>query len=272
MDFAWGAVALLTATLFALGFRETLRVPALVKRNYADREVITGAGVLAIFSFLVTAALLTLVNRNRAGWVYDTVFLVCGFGLLGLLDDILGDAGARGFRGHLAALKDGRLTSGALKLLLGVAVAMVATLTDEGIGIQLLRVVIIAGAANAANLLDLAPGRATKVAILALIPAVILERANAYFLVGPIMFTGAIAGLLPFEMREEVMLGDAGANALGAAIGVAWVITAGDDLTALAVAAAVVVAINVAGEMVSFSRVIDRVGFLRAFDRLGRRP
>jgi hypothetical protein len=30
--------------------------------------------------------------------------------------------------------------------------------------------------------------------------------------------------------------------------------------------------LNVLAEVLSFSRVIDRVGFLRAFDRLGQRP
>ncbi|MDP1795212.1 MAG: hypothetical protein Q8K63_13835, partial [Acidimicrobiales bacterium] len=90
MDFAWGAVAFLTTTLLVLALRDALRVPALSKRNYADREVVTGAGVLAVFGFLVAAALLTLVNRNRAGWLYDTVVLIVGFGAVGLLDDVVG--------------------------------------------------------------------------------------------------------------------------------------------------------------------------------------
>lgn len=257
--------------VFALSLRDALQSPALRRHNYAGREVITGAGVIAVFGFLVTAALLTIVNRNRAGWLYDTVLVVSGFALVGLLDDVIGGHGARGFRGHIAAAREGKLTSGALKLVLGVAIAIIATLTTEGFGVQLLRAIVIAGSANVFNLLDLAPGRAAKGAVILLAPVLVLERAHEYFVVGPIMFTGAILGLLPFELREEVMLGDAGSNALGAAIGSAWVIAVAGNDVALAAAALVVIAINVAGEMVSFSRVIERFGPLRAFDQWGRR-
>lgn len=271
MDFAWGAVAFLTTAVLALSLRDALRVPALLKRNYAERELITGAGVLALFGFLLAAALLSVVNRNRAGWLYDTVLLVTGFGAVGLLDDVIGGAGARGFRGHLAAAREGKLTSGGVKLLLGLAIATIATLTTESVVVQLLRVVVIAGSANVFNLLDLAPARAAKGAVVFLAPVLVLERAHEYFVVGPLMFTAAILGLVPYELREELMLGDAGANALGAAIGSAWVIAAAGNDAALGVLAAVVVAINVAGELTSFSRVIDGNRVLRALDRWGRR-
>ena len=271
MDLAWGAIALVVTTTLALALREALRVPALIKRNYADREIVTGAGVLAVFGFLLTAAALSVVDHARAGWLYDSVLIVVGFGLVGLLDDVVGSHGARGFRGHLRALRSGQLTSGGLKLVLGVAIAVIATLTTEGVGIQLLRVIVIAGSANVANLLDLAPARAAKGGLVALAPALVLQHGHEYFLVGQIMFAGAVLALAPFELREEVMLGDAGANALGAMVGSAWVVaTAGND-AGLWIAAGVVVAINVAGELVSFSRIIDRVGVLRRLDRIGRR-
>ena len=200
------------------------------------------------------------------------MLLVAGFGLVGLVDDIIGTSAARGFRGHLGALRSGRLTSGLLKLALGLAIAAVATLTDEGLVVHGLRAVVIVGSANVFNLLDLAPGRAVKSAVVLMAPVIVLERAHEYFVVGPIMFLGAVLGLAPFEMREEVMLGDAGSNALGAAVGSAWVVAVAGNDVALGCLAAVVLGINVAGEFTSFSRVIDRVGPLRAFDRWGRRP
>jgi hypothetical protein len=271
MDFAWGTIAFLATAALAVSLRDSLRVPALLKRNYAGREIVTGAGVLAVFGFLLTAAFLTVINHNRAGWLYDSNVIVVGFSVVGLLDDVIGGHGARGFRGHLTALGHGQLTSGAVKLLLGVAIATIATLTTEGLGVQLLRVVVIAGSANVANLLDLAPGRATKGGLIAFVPVLFLQHDHEYFLVGQIMFMGAVLALLPFEFREEMMLGDAGANALGAMVGSAWVVaTAGND-AALVLTALVVIGINVAGELVSFSRVIDRIGVLRHFDRLGRR-
>jgi hypothetical protein len=59
-----------------------------------------------------------------------------------------------------------------------------------------------------------------------------------------------------------------GPTVIGAVLGVGAVLALGPwARVALAVALA---ALNLAAEMVSFSRVIDRVGPLRRLDRLGR--
>jgi UDP-N-acetylmuramyl pentapeptide phosphotransferase/UDP-N-acetylglucosamine-1-phosphate transferase len=64
------------------------------------------------------------------------------------------------------------------------------------------------------------------------------------------------------------MLGDTGANALGAALGCAAVLIVGDRVRD--VIAVVLLALTLASEVVSFSRVIAAVAPLRALDRLGR--
>ena len=66
------------------------------------------------------------------------------------------------------------------------------------------------------------------------------------------------------------MLGDAGANVLGAAVGAAATrrLSAPSRLTVLAA----VVALTLASERISFSAVIERTPALRALDRLGRLP
>jgi UDP-N-acetylmuramyl pentapeptide phosphotransferase/UDP-N-acetylglucosamine-1-phosphate transferase len=81
---------------------------------------------------------------------------------------------------------------------------------------------------------------------------------------------GGAAGLLGDDLRERLMLGDTGANVLGAALGLAAVLelSSGPRWVVLAV----LVALNVAAEVVSLSRVIDRTPPLRRLDRLGRRP
>ena len=63
------------------------------------------------------------------------------------------------------------------------------------------------------------------------------------------------------------MLGDAGSNVIGAALGYATVRGISDRWLWLILA--VVALANVASELVSFSRVIDAVPPLRWFDRLG---
>jgi UDP-N-acetylmuramyl pentapeptide phosphotransferase/UDP-N-acetylglucosamine-1-phosphate transferase len=77
---------------------------------------------------------------------------------------------------------------------------------------------------------------------------------------------GAIGLALP-ELREKLMLGDAGSNVVGAALGFGVVLTT-SNTSRWWIAGALVV-LNVASERISFSRVIDAVPPLRFFDRLG---
>jgi UDP-N-acetylmuramyl pentapeptide phosphotransferase/UDP-N-acetylglucosamine-1-phosphate transferase len=81
---------------------------------------------------------------------------------------------------------------------------------------------------------------------------------------------GAAAGLLVGDLRERFMLGDTGANALGAALGCATVLVVGEGVRE--VVTAVLLALTLLSEVASFSRIIAAVPPLRAFDRLGRRP
>ena len=80
---------------------------------------------------------------------------------------------------------------------------------------------------------------------------------------------GAGLALLLDDLHEHLMVGDAGANVLGGAIGLGVVLTTGKPTRLVALA--VVVALNLVSELVSFTRVIDAVPPLRALDRWGTR-
>ena len=81
---------------------------------------------------------------------------------------------------------------------------------------------------------------------------------------------GAALGVLPEDLRERVMLGDTGANVLGGVLGLVVVLEC--SRTSRNVIFVVLIALNLLSELVSFSRVIERVPPLRWFDRLGRSP
>ena len=66
------------------------------------------------------------------------------------------------------------------------------------------------------------------------------------------------------------MLGDTGANLLGAVLGLAVVLETSRPVRTVVLI--VLVVLNLASERVSFSAVIDRTPGLRQLDRLGRRP
>jgi O-antigen ligase len=124
---------------------------------------------------------------------------------------------------------------------------------------------VIAGTANLVNLLDLRPGRALKAG--ALIGAPLTLGRGGGVAAGTL---GASAALLPADLGEDIMLGDAGANALGALLGVALVGKTGT--TGRAVALAVLAGLTAASERVSFTKVIQDTPWLRRLDELGRQP
>jgi hypothetical protein len=128
----------------------------------------------------------------------------------------------------------------------------------------LLGAAVIAGTANLINLLDLRPGRALKAGLL--IGAPLLGGPAGGLAAGPV---GAAAGLLPADLNEEIMLGDSGANALGALLGVALAARTGP--LGRAAILAVVGGLTAASEKVSFTAVIERTPALRRLDALGRR-
>jgi UDP-N-acetylmuramyl pentapeptide phosphotransferase/UDP-N-acetylglucosamine-1-phosphate transferase len=253
---------------------------SLARVNYRKREVVAGLGLLLPIGLLAWAAPLAVAARAdplravRAGLLAPSGLAVVVAGLafliLGLVDDLVEDAGGRrGFRGHLRALATGRLTGGGIKLLggilAGLLAASMATPPDRPAWVILLGGLVVASAANTANLLDLRPGRCAKVFLPLWVAGCVIDPGGGAWSAG---LAGAALAALPFDLREEGMLGDAGANALGAVVGTLFL---AGPMWLVWAAAIVLVALQLASERVSFSRVIEGNRVLRAADRLGRR-
>jgi UDP-N-acetylmuramyl pentapeptide phosphotransferase/UDP-N-acetylglucosamine-1-phosphate transferase len=254
-----------------LVLRGAFSAPLLQRRNWRDRDVPTGAGLVLVLAVVSVEAVRIVADggfRSNADAARAAVTIaVVGLGLLGLVDDLLGDASARGFRGHIGALRERRLTTGLLKLAGGAAVAVIAcALVTHGRQQLVADAALVALAANLANLLDRAPGRVIKVSLLAF--AALAVTATAPELSGVAIAVGAAAALLVPDVREQLMLGDAGANPLGGALGVGVVVSSAPSTRVAWLV--VLVVLNLAAEVVSFSRVIDAVPPLRVADRWGR--
>jgi len=208
-----------------------------------------------------------------------------GAGAFGALDDLVGDSSSKGLRGHLAAARRGELTTGAIKIVgLGVTGLVSSWMVDRSrkqtgspADVALTTLVggaVIAGSANIANLLDLRPGRALKVVLLLALPVVATGRLTEL----PTVISGATAsaaagaamGVLPDDLAGRSMLGDTGANSAGALLGTALVARTGQR--GRLVALAVVTALTLASEKVSFTKVIESTPGLRELDALGRPP
>lgn len=222
---------------------------------------------------LVAGALAGGEGRTRGA----TALATAGAGAFGLVDDLAEDTSTRtkGLRGHLGALAEGRLTTGGLKVLGIGATSMVAAAvgtrrTGGALG-HLTDIVVngalVAGTANLVNLLDLRPGRALKAGAALSAPLVLGTRGGAAA-AGAV--AGAAAAAAPGDLAERDMLGDGGANALGALVGSQWAYSAPRGVRVAALAG--VVGLTLASERVSFSAVIDRTPWLYRVDRAGRRP
>jgi Glycosyl transferase family 2 len=167
---------------------------------------------------------------------------VTAIAALGLVDD-LWSGDERGIRAHLAA---GR-TTGVLKLAGIPLVGLVATRSVSG-GL------LVAGWANLMNQLDTRPGRALKAYALAAVA------------LGAPLKPAVLLG--PYDLRERVMLGDAGSNGLGALLGLKSVERIhGWGRWAAVVAIA---GLNVVGERRSLGDIIEKTPLLRELDAWGR--
>jgi UDP-N-acetylmuramyl pentapeptide phosphotransferase/UDP-N-acetylglucosamine-1-phosphate transferase len=265
----------LAVVFLRVGAPDLLASPALERENYRGHRLPTAAGILIVIAVLVVeagrAVLGALGLGDQPGLTVDrslVLFAVFAFGLLGFVDDVLGDGSARGFSGHIGALAHGRITTGFLKLFGGAAVAVVLVATPGFASGRRLLVdaVLIALAANLGNLLDRAPGRTLKFGLVAYVPlALVLGTGAAGIAIAPAM--GAAFALLPDDLSERVMLGDTGANIVGAVLGLGVVLGRGE--TTRVTALAIVIVLTIVAEVSSFSRIIDRVRPLRWFDRLG---
>jgi UDP-GlcNAc:undecaprenyl-phosphate/decaprenyl-phosphate GlcNAc-1-phosphate transferase len=262
------AAAAARAAYALLRARPPAGAAAWTRTNHRGESVTLLAGPAVTIGCIAGALAADASPRDRLA----AVLAAGGAAAFGGYDDLAGDRRSSGFRGHLGALRHGELTTGAVKLAGIGASALAAALVADGgsrnVGAadRVINAALVAGSANLVNLFDLRPGRAIKVTALGggLLAA---GPGGAAAIGAPV---AAAAALLPEDLGERAMLGDAGANALGAMLGVAAATTLRrrDRLAMLSV----IVGLTAASEFVSFTRVIERTGPLRWLDMLGRRP
>ncbi len=277
---ARGAYALLRA-------RPPGGAAAWTRTNHRGEPVTLLEGPAAAAGAALAVALTPgLAGRGRAA----LVTAAAGAGAFGGYDDLAGSGDRRGFRGHLGALAHGEVTTGAIKIGGIGATGVAASWLLGGAPLDVaVNAGLIAGGANLLNLFDLRPGRAVKVAALAggLLAATGRPRTSGAARNGPVAAGSPTAGPVPGavlagiplgaglalaaeDLGERAMLGDAGANALGAMLGAAAAASLPRRRRVAVLAG--IVALTAASEKVSFTKVIQRTAPLRWLDMLGRRP
>ncbi|WP_166824048.1 hypothetical protein [Brevibacterium limosum] len=267
-----------TATKAVL--RSRLRThEAVVRTNHAGHEVSLAEGP-AVAAGLLAGSLLIEDPRQRTASLLATA----AAGGLGAVDDFCESGSSKGLRGHLSALARGEITTGTIKVagipLASIAAAAILRSRTRPTGVfgrkadrpwyaaaadVVVTGGVIAGSANLFNLLDLRPGRALKAGALTL-AFTDHDRRVSWAPSGAI--AGATAAAWSDDLAGDAMLGDTGANALGAAIGVILAETASPAQRRLILA--VLAGLTLASEKVSFTSVIESTPGLREIDSFGR--
>ncbi|HUB35949.1 MAG TPA: hypothetical protein VL972_03935 [Solirubrobacteraceae bacterium] len=278
-------LALLLAALLAKPLLELLRSGGHTAPNYRGRRLPVPFGLLAPVAALAALVPLMALERLTHSRVFEPGALaaatyVLGVALLGLIDDTLGGgapadgagevarAAPRGLRGHARALARGELSTGAVKAIGSLGLALLVTdRAGLSVGRWLLATAVLVLATHALNLLDLRPGRATKsFAVLAAALTLGARDLTPLWTLGLFAGPALVAGA--YDLRERAMLGDTGANVLGGLAGL-WLIGT-LSLAGQLIALAALLAIALFGELWSISALVRRLPLLRALDSWGR--
>lgn len=300
--------------------RKRVKASQWERTNFHGVTVSLRGGVAMAGASVASAAVASaLSDQPRAA--LGGVVASLGGGVAGYIDDVdqgAHDGGkvAKGLKGHLGALAHGQVTTGVIKiagigasaLAASALVGSKATSMGGKVADLALNTVLIAGAANLANLLDLRPGRALKATVLVAAPLSYFSCADAKTPASGASVTSATASVtsgasgapsatpaapasasgasaqrllasglnaaaitaLVEDLQETTMLGDTGANAAGALLGTSL---AANDSWKLRLGTALgVVGLILASEKVSFSKVIAANPALNWLDQLWRRP
>ncbi|HIV57064.1 MAG TPA: hypothetical protein H9902_03815 [Candidatus Stackebrandtia faecavium] len=263
------------ATCTALA-RSSVRT-ALERTNHRGHTVSLAEGPAATLGASVASA----AGARNGSEALAALTVGLGSGAVGLYDDMVDTRphhDGKGLQGHFRALMQGRVTSGAVKVVgagtLGLAGAFLIDRRSANGRISKYRSLmhtalgagLIAGSANLMNLFDLRPGRALKVTMAVASPLSNRDDFSGRIAVGTASAAGA---LMSDDLAGTTMLGDCGANALGAMIGMSLAARSGPLVRGVLLGG--VTALTLTSERVSFTKVIADTPILRELDELGRR-
>ena len=300
--------------------RKRIKASQWERTNFHGVTVSLRGGVAMAGASVASAAVASALSDQPRAALGGAVAALGG-AVAGYIDDVdqgAHDGGkvAKGLKGHLGALAHGQVTTGVIKiagigasaLAASALVGSKATSVGGKVADLALNTVLIAGAANLANLLDLRPGRALKATVLVAAPLSYFSCAAAKTPASGASVTSATASVasgasgaasatpaapasasgasaqrllasglnaaaitaLVEDLQETTMLGDTGANAAGALLGTSL---AANDSWKLRLGTTLgVVGLILASEKVSFSKVIAANPALNWLDQLWRRP
>ena len=237
-----------------------------VVKNYQGKEIPSIMGISLIFSVVVVATIWLALQGGRDSTFIYIVFGCAFMGLVGTIDDVIGNHQSKGFKGHILYFLKGKVTTGVLKMLAAAVVAGSMSILISNSMIEILiNFLLISLVTNFINLLDTRPGRAMKGFLLITILSILTRQ----FLNVHAIVVGAVLAYWPIDLSAKGMLGDTGANFLGIVLGISLAMQ--NNMWMKGIYVLIFLLLNLASEKVSFSKVIEQNAALRFLDDIGRR-
>ena len=239
-----------------------------VCENYESKTIPISMGLLFIFIQVATLGTMEILFDFNSNFNLVYLLGISFIGLIGLLDDLIGEKKIKGLKGHIKSFFKGVLTTGAIKAFLGFFIALVVsssisyTLVDF-----IINSLLIGLFTNFINLFDLRPGRATKVFLIISILLFLtsFKNENIYILFS---FWGILIPYIGLDLKAKAMMGDVGSNALGFTLGI-YTASYFNTMTR-GIILLILIIFHIMAEKVSFSKVIDGNRFLKFLDNIGR--
>ena len=240
-----------------------------VALNYRGETIPVGMGLLFVLvqSILMFATTIYLVDIDK-GIILSYVVSVILIGIIGLMDDFIGEEDIKGFKGHIKSLFKGRLTTGGLKAVVGLLIAIIfsASLSNNLIE-MIVNVLLITLFTNIINLFDLRPGRSNKVflslSVILILTAKILDYNFIIY-----SSIGIILVYMRYDLKAKAMMGDVGSNTLGITLGTFCVLTQTFNIKLIYLT--ILIVLHIISEVSSFSKIIKNNKFLNYLDNIGR--
>ncbi|MEJ6950124.1 UDP-N-acetylmuramyl pentapeptide phosphotransferase [Natronospora cellulosivora (SeqCode)] len=248
-------------------YKKILKKYGLIKENYQNKEIaVVGGLIISLFAFIFWW-LFSQYLRYEFSLDHQIFYMFTLIAALGFLDDIAGSKEKQGFKGHFQSFLEGNITTGFLKASISLITVFLVFYSYQlnSIFELFINIGIILLMTNFLNLLDLRPARAIKFFFLiSLLVLLFMPITSLYFL--PIYLVIII--YLPLELKNKLMLGDMGANFLGAVLGFSIVLF--ENIALKFFILLILVILTLISEKLSISKLISSNTVLNYIDQIGR--
>lgn len=241
-----------------------------LRPNYKNELVPLGVGIVFFLAtLLVVVIFFAFLPEGASNKAFAFLLAFAIFTCLGLIDDVWGSKTTTGLKGHFfKSFKEGKLTTGAIKALFGVVGAVLLVINTGPWLWVLVNILIIVLTVNTINLFDLRPGRAGKGFLLLAIIFFILSWGQEELIFLAVV-GGSLMAYLRTDLKAKAMMGDTGANALGAVLGIVAVWVLAEPVKLIYLGGLII--LHIFTEKYSLTQLMAQNRILNFLDHLGRK-